>query len=724
MPDTPRPTIATSSILPATTFTSRDAAAPLTAAPTVPPPAAVAGAPAAKRSAGLPMTPIARIGIVVVLIVTVVAGVVYVVHRVRQKAAQAEAQTGLERSLAGLTAPANAAQNGNDLPAVQGLRKKLTQMAASAPDSKTRAAVEDLEAKLAKLTAAARAGQNSNNPRIRNSNTPVSQEDFNKSLAEIAATADSLTPKSEKALTPEDLNKSMADAAAVAAVIEQNANKPPGEIPPGALPPGASAISIPSSGGYTWENGGVNYTWNNQGLRLDYSGGTKVYSDCAIVNPAPADVVPTAPVAATGNLAQDWALKYERTEGGPEADLVVRTGDINNLGFGWPQGFDPFSGQSTPAHSFPWKPQAGEPLGTDRIMVGSAVGQGDLDYDGYSRSSSCSCPSNWPPCQNRLDTMPQAITLSVGTLPSKINNVVFQIFVDDFQPQALQSRFQVSLNNTRIPDFEYAINSLDQTGPVGKLLTLRLLPEYWPLLKSGTVQVLIDDPTTHRGDGYAIDFVRILVNSHRLKYQVSLTATVTDADKHTPVAGATVSAALASAATDRSGTCELKGIPAGLVIATATAPGYDENSVNVDLPVGQTGHAAIQLHAHQESTAALEQSIAKTGTATIYGIHFDTDSSKLRPDSLPALNAVLGLINNHPGSRWLIAGHTDNQGSEAHNLPLSQARAESVVMWLKQHDVDVSRLVPQGFGDTRPVADNATSNGRALNRRVEVALAK
>jgi hypothetical protein len=54
-----------------------------------------------------------------------------------------------------------------------------------------------------------------------------------------------------------------------------------------------------------------------------------------------------------------WSAMTERTVGGPEADLLVRTGDINNLGFGWPQGFDPFSGKSTPSHAYPWKPPAG-----------------------------------------------------------------------------------------------------------------------------------------------------------------------------------------------------------------------------------------------------------------------------------------------------------------------------------------------------------------------------
>jgi len=191
---------------------------------------------------------------------------------------------------------------------------------------------------------------------------------------------------------------------------------------------------------------------------------------------------------------------------------VVRTGDINNLGFGWPQGFDPFSGQSTPSHAYPWTPSAGAPEGTDRIMLGSAVTPQDVASragDGYAAST------------KRPDTMPQAVTLNVGTLPAKVDAVVVQMFLDDFQAPVWHSRFQVSLNGTRIPSFEEAVNALQQTGPIGKLVTLKLLPEYWPILRTGTVKLLIDDPTTHAPDGYAIDFVRILVNPHPYKYTVS-----------------------------------------------------------------------------------------------------------------------------------------------------------------------------------------------------------
>jgi OOP family OmpA-OmpF porin len=407
-----------------------------------------------------------------------------------------------------------------------------------------------------------------------------------------------------------------------------------------------------------------------------------------------------------------WANKSERIVGGPEADLLIRTGDINNLGFGWPSGFDPFSGKSV-GHGYPWDPRAGAPQGTDRIMVGSSVTAQDFSarsHDGYASYAA----------SQRSLTMPAPISLSVGELPTNIHAVLFQMFLDDFQAPVWHSHFQVTINGLRIPSFEIAVNSLQQTGPIGKLVSLKLLPEYWPLLRTGTVKLQIDDPTTHAPDGYAIDFVRILVNPHPYKYSVSLNATTVDGETHKPIDGATVTAAIASASTNARGECLLKGLPAGLVTASAVASGYDEVVLPVDLEAGNVGRANFELRKHKEGVADLERAIGESGSAAIYGVHFDVNLATLRPDSAEALANVLALIDKKPNSRWTIAGHTDNRGSGELNQRLSKARAVSVIEWLVGHGVSTERLTPQGFGPTRPVADNATAAGRALNRRVEI----
>ncbi len=102
---------------------------------------------------------------------------------------------------------------------------------------------------------------------------------------------------------------------------------------------------------------------------------------------------------------------------------------------------------------------------------------------------------------------------------------------------------------------------------------------------------------------------------------------------------------------------------------------------------------------------------------------FDSGKAALKPGSTRAMVGALALINAHPGKRILVAGHTDVVGKPDRNLTLSVDRAAAVRDWL----VDASGIPPtqfaiQGYGDTRPVADNATPDGRARNRRVEITL--
>ena len=121
---------------------------------------------------------------------------------------------------------------------------------------------------------------------------------------------------------------------------------------------------------------------------------------------------------------------------------------------------------------------------------------------------------------------------------------------------------------------------------------------------------------------------------------------------------------------------------------------------------------------------SLGETLDETGRVVIPGIYFDTAKATLRPDSQPALEALLAVMQERPDARFVVEGHTDAQGEDAYNLKLSEDRAASVVAWLAEHGVDAARLTPQGFGESRPVADNATETGRQLNRRVEVAISR
>lgn len=100
---------------------------------------------------------------------------------------------------------------------------------------------------------------------------------------------------------------------------------------------------------------------------------------------------------------------------------------------------------------------------------------------------------------------------------------------------------------------------------------------------------------------------------------------------------------------------------------------------------------------------------------------FETNKSKLFPNAEVKLNDVAtALTQQDPDSQIVVEGHADSQGDDQHNLELSQARAEAVREYLVSRGIAADRIVAKGYGETRPVADNKSPEGRANNRRVEI----
>ena len=103
-------------------------------------------------------------------------------------------------------------------------------------------------------------------------------------------------------------------------------------------------------------------------------------------------------------------------------------------------------------------------------------------------------------------------------------------------------------------------------------------------------------------------------------------------------------------------------------------------------------------------------------------ITFATDQDQVTGGFLQTLNAVALVLNKYNRTLVDINGHTDSTGSVQHNQGLSQRRAQSVANYLAMQNVDSRRFAVQGLGSSQPVASNATPEGRALNRRVEIHL--
>lgn len=111
---------------------------------------------------------------------------------------------------------------------------------------------------------------------------------------------------------------------------------------------------------------------------------------------------------------------------------------------------------------------------------------------------------------------------------------------------------------------------------------------------------------------------------------------------------------------------------------------------------------------------------AASSVPSLASVHFATDSADLSPDDQATLTQAATYMKQHPEAHLRLEGFTDSTGSDPHNLSLSQRRSQAVGNFLKGQGIDGSRLTGEGFGPQNPVDTNATSAGKADNRRVEL----
>lgn len=124
--------------------------------------------------------------------------------------------------------------------------------------------------------------------------------------------------------------------------------------------------------------------------------------------------------------------------------------------------------------------------------------------------------------------------------------------------------------------------------------------------------------------------------------------------------------------------------------------------------------------ASQKGCPEITAEVTRTVNFAAKNIYFQTGSAKLLSKSLNPLNEVVKILNDNPALKLRIEGHTDNVGAEEFNMKLSTSRADAVKAFFESKGISSDRLEREGFGESKPVADNKTAAGRSLNRRVEM----
>ncbi len=140
--------------------------------------------------------------------------------------------------------------------------------------------------------------------------------------------------------------------------------------------------------------------------------------------------------------------------------------------------------------------------------------------------------------------------------------------------------------------------------------------------------------------------------------------------------------------------------------------------------VGYTMDKQIKELKEQTAGSGVDVTETDNGQAILVnlpdGVTFDVGSSTLKPEFRATLDKVADSLIQYPNSLIDVYGHTDSTGSDAFNQTLSENRARTVMNYLIMKNVPAARIRSQGFGETMPIADNGTPEGRSKNRRVEI----
>ncbi|MBP7462023.1 MAG: OmpA family protein [Candidatus Delongbacteria bacterium] len=151
-------------------------------------------------------------------------------------------------------------------------------------------------------------------------------------------------------------------------------------------------------------------------------------------------------------------------------------------------------------------------------------------------------------------------------------------------------------------------------------------------------------------------------------------------------------------------------------------PNLTDNPTGITISVNHATPAKNQFIKNiriAKGAVSLYDKVMTDGKFITTGIKFDVNQAVIKPESMGIINVVLKMMQEHPELKFSVEGHTDSDGNEQANQSLSENRADAVRLMLVNLGISADRLVSKGWGESRPMTENTTSEGKAQNRRVE-----
>lgn len=295
----------------------------------------------------------------------------------------------------------------------------------------------------------------------------------------------------------------------------------------------------------------------------------------------------------------------------------------------------------------------------------------------------------------------------------KQNNTIFpkveltlNVFDSDMY-EALSSDISITADgkkqNIKIEEFAKGRYKMDL--PIGKNYTLKVTKDRYDDFEFdfNLNQVVIFD-SFERDAELKSNKSRIIVKVRGLEPGATTDVTISNLSTATRFS--------TTLTTDANGQCELLARKGDTYSIDIMKKGYTmfNQEVKIEQNGGKDDYEVIA------EIAKLQENVK----ITIPNINFETNSSVLDPSSYENLNKVVSLLKLNPDIKIELSAHTDDKGTDAYNMKLSQQRAASVVSFITNKGIDKTRIVSKGYGESQPLVPNTDDNNRALNRRVEL----
>lgn len=342
----------------------------------------------------------------------------------------------------------------------------------------------------------------------------------------------------------------------------------------------------------------------------------------------------------------DWSQKNAVLENTAEAELVIRVGDIDACNDEYAvseNGYNPFSAKDQYAHGYPWLKDDTDPDGTDRIYVGSKW-KGESD-DGYSENYQDYHEGS--DTENAYGDGVLKLTMNYSLSGKKIQSVILQLCIDDFQAISRESNFTVTLNGKDAPFIAELLNHADQTGPTSYIVSAIIPSGFFEDIASGKLEIAIDE-TTGKGDGYAIDFAKLLINYNEKVFTGTFSG-YTEPGATVRLLGTSTTVTASS-----DGKFTFNAIP-GINAVRASKKGYKENyDFGIVLSSGTEWEANVPL---DEGTGTPDIDFSKfgitsasesDGTSSHSGSTNETDSSNTDTSGKKSKCRVCGICPFQP----------------------------------------------------------------------------